>query len=194
VEGSPLVFVLLGIAFAAVGVHLVLFARRRAAVLRRFAQSRGLRFEARDDGSLEQQLGRAFGIEDPGCARAFGQIRDIVCLPQGKVFRAVELSDLNRHASVESPHHARAAVLFPGNPSWSGIFHVSGDLAVHQRHPQERGAADVGIRRLFEQAGVAAPPHPLSLTFMRVTPTRRSGCSPPRARSRRSVSSWASTR
>ncbi len=166
-EGSPLVFVLLGVAFAAVGIHLVVYSRRRAAVLRRFARSRGLRFEARDDGSLERQLDRAFGIEDPGCARAFGQIRDIVSLPNAKLFRAVELSDLNPHASVESSHHARAAVLFPGHPTWSVILHVTADLAVHQRHPRERGEADVGLRRLFEQAGVAAPPHPLSLTFMR---------------------------
>lgn len=166
-QGNPVVFVLLGVAFAAVGVHLFVYSRRRAAVLRRFAQSRGLPFEERDDGSLERHLDRAFGIEDPGCARAFGQMSDIVSLPQGKLFRAVELIDLNPHASVQSPHQARAAVLFPGAPEWSGIFHVTSDLAVRQRYPRERGPAHVGMPRLFEQAGAAAPPHPLCLTFMR---------------------------
>jgi hypothetical protein len=87
-------------------------------------------------------------------------------LPQGKLFRAVELIDLNPHASVEASHHARAAVLFPGAPEWSGIFHVTSDLAVHQRYPRERGPAAVGIPRLFERVGAAAPPHTLSLTFM----------------------------
>jgi hypothetical protein len=87
-------------------------------------------------------------------------------LPQGKLFRAVELLDLNPHASVESSHHARALVLFPGAPEWSGIFHVTSDLAVHQRYPGERGPAAVGILRLFEQVGAAAPPHTLSLSFM----------------------------
>jgi hypothetical protein len=167
VEGSPLVFALLGVAFAGVSVHLIVYARRRGALLRRFAQSRGLHLEARDDGSLEHQLCRAFEIEDSGCARSFGQIRDIVSLPQGVLFRVVELSDLNPHASVESSHHARAAVLFSGDPGWSGIFHVSADLGVHQRYPRERGAAEIGVRGLFEQAGIAPPPHTLSLTFMR---------------------------
>lgn len=167
VNGDVLVFVLLGVAFAGVGLHLVVYSRRRAAVFRRFADARGYRHSDRDDGSLERQLDRTFAIEEAGCARAFSQVRDIVHLPNGTLFRAVELLDLNPRASVESPHHARAAVIFPGAPEWSGVFLVAPNLAVHQRYPRERDPVTAQIPELLRQLGIAAPTHPLSLTFMR---------------------------
>lgn len=166
-HGDHLVFVFLGVAFAAVGLHLAVYSRRRSGVFRRFAAARGYPHTERDDGSLERQLDRAFEISEPGCARAFSQVRDIVCLPIGKLFRAVELIDLNPHASAESPHHARAAVVFPGTPEWSGVFHVTSDLRVHQRYPREPDPATDRLPGLLRQVGIALPPHPLSLTFMR---------------------------
>lgn len=166
-DRDSLVFILLGVAFAAVGVHLVVYSRRRAGVVRAFAESRGYPYDDRDDGSLELQLERTFGIEDAGCARAFSQLRDIVCLPRGRLFRAVELMDLNPHGSVHDPHHARAAVIFPAEPEWSGVFAVTSDLSVHQRYPRENGPATAQLPRLFRQAGISSPPQPLSLTFMR---------------------------
>ncbi len=167
VDANLLVFILLGAAFAAVGLHLVVYSRRRAGVVRRFAESRGYSHADRDDGSLEHQLERAFEIENAGCARAFSQVRDIVCLPSGKLFRAVELIDLNPHASVDSPHHARVAVVFPCAPECSGVFYVASDLVVHQQYPQKRDPATARLSDLFPEAGLASPPYPLSLTFMR---------------------------
>ena len=166
-NGDPLVFILLGAAFAAVGLHLVVYSRRRSRVVRRFADTRGYPHRERDDGSLGRQLERAFEIEEPGCARAFSQVRDIVCLPIGTLFRVVELIDLNPRASVQSPHHARTAVIFPGTPEWSGVFHVTSDLEVHQRYPREPGPATARLPNLLQHVGIASPRHPLSLTFMR---------------------------
>ena len=166
-NSDSLVLILLGVAFAAVGLHLVVYSRRRSRVVRRFAETRGYPHRERDDGSLERQLERAFEINEPGCARAFSQIRDIVCLPIGKLFRVVELIDLNPRASVQSPHHTRAAVLFPGTPEWSGVFHVTSALGVHQRYPREPDPATARLPDLLQEVGITSPPHPLSLTFMR---------------------------
>ncbi|MGH7314448.1 MAG: hypothetical protein ACREJV_14835, partial [Candidatus Rokuibacteriota bacterium] len=105
------IFVILGIAFVAVGLHLILYSKRRAAAIRRFAESQGCTYKARDDGTLENQLGNAFGIGESGYIRTFGQVRDIVSLPNGTIFRAVELMDLNPHAAAVNSHHARAAVI-----------------------------------------------------------------------------------
>lgn len=167
VDNNLLLFAGLGGAFAAVGIHLALYSRRKTRLFKRFAQSRGYRYRDRDDGSLEAQLGRVFEIEDFGCTRVFGQVRDVVSLPSGTLFRAVELLDLNPHAQTENPHHARAAVLFSCAAEWSGIFVVTSDLAVRQQHPRGGGPAADAVATLFEQAGGGAPPHPLSLTFMR---------------------------
>jgi hypothetical protein len=167
VNRNLLVLIVLGIAFSAVGLHLVIYSRRRAGVLRQFAQSRGYPYADRDDGSLELHLEGSFKIQEPGCARAFSQVRDIVALPSGKLFRAVELIDLNPYASVESPHHARAAVVFPGIPGWSGVFYITSDLAVHQRYPRECDLAATRLSQLLRQAGIGSPSHPLSLTLMR---------------------------
>ena len=166
-DANSLVFILLGVAFAAVGLHLVFYSRRQAGVIRKFAESRGYPHTDRDDGSLEDQLERAFEIEDAGCVRAFSQVRDIVCLPSGKLFRAVELIDLNPHASPDSPHHARVAVIFPCASERSGIFHIGSDLGVHQRYPREDDPVSARFPDLSPQVGIAPPPHPLSLTLMR---------------------------
>lgn len=166
-EGDLWVFVLLGVGFAAVGVHLVLYSRRRSGVVRRFAQSRGYGYEERDEGSLERQLDRAFGIEEPGVTRTFGQVRDIVSLPAGKLFRAVELLDLNPHGSRESSHQSRTAILFEGVPEWSGVFHVTPELGVQQRYPLGNDDETDRLRQLLEGVGVSSPPHALSLTFQR---------------------------
>lgn len=166
-NGDLLVFVVLGVAFAAVGLHLFFYSRRKAAVVRGFAQSRGCALMEKDDGSLEAELGRAFRIDDAGCVREFGQIRDVVSLPTATMFRAVELIDLNPHARAENTHHARAAVLFQGAPKWSGIFHVTPGLVAHQRYPLEARSAAEDVSGLFAESGMPAPPHALSITFMR---------------------------
>ncbi len=167
VDTDLLVFILFGVAFAAVGLHLVFYSRRQAGIIRKFAESRGYPHTDRDDGSLEDQLDRAFEIEDPGCVRTFGQVRDIVSLPSCKLFRAVELIDLNPHASADSSHHARVAVVFPCTSERSGIFCIGSDLDVRQRYPRDCDDAPARLSDLFPQAGIASPPHPLSLTLMR---------------------------
>jgi Trk-type K+ transport system membrane component len=166
-NSNLVVFVILGIAFAAVGVHLVLYSKHRTEIIRRFAEARGFVFTARADSTLVSQLEKAFDIEEAGCVRTFDQVRDVVSLPSGTIFRAVELLDLNPHASAVNPHHPRAAVMFSTQPEWFGIFHVTSDLAVLQRYPLEERSAAEDVRRYIQEAGMSPPPHPLSLTLMR---------------------------
>lgn len=161
-----IVFIILGIAFVAVALHLVLYSRRRSATLRRFADLHGYPYEVQDNGTLERQLGNAFGIQESQCARAFGQVGDIVSFPDGIIFNAVELLDLNPHGSAANSHHPRTAVLFSVSSKWFGIFHVTPGGLVHARYPQ--GAAEEGkaVQEFVQRVKMAKPPCPMSLTLM----------------------------
>lgn len=166
-EGNPLVFVLLGAAFAAVGVHLFFWSRRQSRKLKAFARSRGLPYQARDDGRLEADLNAAMALDEPGLARTFGRVRDVIALEDGAtLFRATELLDLNPWGEAETSHHARTAVFFDAPDAPSGIFSIRPDREVRQRHPRD-GADSEAVRALLERLGVPRPPCALSLTFMR---------------------------
>lgn len=167
VRGDSLVFVLLGMAFAAVGVHLFFYSRRRASLVRDFARSRGYSWQARDDGSLEADLQRSFRLEQSGCVRAFDRPRDIVSVPGGTLFPAIELLDLNPYASVYDSHHARVAIALPDAPPWEGIFLVMPDMEIRQRFPLDGPRNEARTLALLEQEQVPPPPRPLSITFMR---------------------------
>lgn len=166
-HGNMWVFVILGVAFAAVGVHLVLWSRRQSSRIENFARSHGLGYEARDSaGHLEREVNSCVALEEPGLARAFDRFRDLVSLNGGKLFRAVELLDLNPWGDTENTHQARTAVFFDAPHYPAGIFSVTPTLAVEQRYPRNQSAANQ-VRALLERASVRPPPCPLSLTLMR---------------------------
>ena len=165
-EGNPLVFILLGAAFAAVGVHLFFWSRRQSRKFKVFARSRGLTYRPRDDGRLETDLNAALALEEPGLARTFGQVRDVVKLDGSTLFRAAELLDLNPWAEAETSHHARTAVFFDAPDAPSDIFSITPDLDVRQRYPREGDSAGE-VRALLGRQGIPRPPCTLSLTFVR---------------------------
>lgn len=159
------VFVYLGIAFAAVGVHLFFYSKRQHRCIRRFASAEGYAYRTRDDGSLARRLDEAFGIAEGGCARAFERIRDVVALSGGEIFRCVELLDLTSYASVQNPRHARVAVRISAPSELHGIFHITSEFGVHQRYPTGSQSAAPHVQRYLVSANIAHPPHPISLSF-----------------------------
>lgn len=161
-----LVFVILTAAFVAVGIHLFLWSRRVTGRIRRFAGARGLKYEARDRGSLEARVNTAVALDESGLTRRFGQVGDLVRLPGGVLFRAVEFRDLNPHASSGYGQHARTAVLFDAPAAPAGIFSVTPLLEVRQEYPFNQSSAGA-LQAYVQQARLPRPPAPLSLTFMR---------------------------
>lgn len=162
---SSLILVIAGIAAVAAGARVVQYSRRRREVVRTLARRRGVPCVPRDDGSVEASLERRFGIADSGCARSFGQVRDIVALPEGTLLRMVELLDLNPYGSVQSPHNARVAMTFAAAPDVTGIFLVAPDLSIRQVHPLGHDDARGPLRVLLSGVGLPPPPHPLCLTL-----------------------------
>ena len=165
-SGNLLVFVILGVAFAGVGIHLLLWTRRRARQLRRFAEARGFGYRSRDDGRLERDLNALVAIDEPGMGRAFGRVRDLVSVGDATLFRATEAVDLVPWGEPQNSHHARTGIVFPAGLDSEGVFGLLPDGRIDQRYP--RGDACVpGLRSTLERAGVASPPCPLSLTVGR---------------------------
>lgn len=165
-EGNMLVFVVLGVAFAATGVHLFLWSRRQSGSLKRFAESKGLVYRSRDVEELERRVNECVALEEEGLTRTFGQFSDIVTIGNGKMFRAVELRDLNPWGKTEYANQARVAVMFPVACGFSGIFSISPALVVRQLYPETPSSTEE-VRSMVERTRAGAPPCMLSLTLMR---------------------------
>lgn len=166
VEGNMLVFAILGAAFAGVGIHLFAWSRRRAGVLRQFAESRGLVYRAEDVERLEQQVNRCVALDEPNMVRSFGQVGDVVTVGDGRLFRAVELLDLSPWGRSEYVNQSRTAMTFPFPCPFQGVFTVSPNMSVHQRYPESPLNAD-RLKTVLKEARAPAPPCTLSLTLMR---------------------------
>jgi hypothetical protein len=164
-DNNVLVFSILGVAFVAVGVHLILYARRVSRRLRRYADSHGLIWHARDREDLESQINETFDLPETGLVQNFGRVRDVIRFDAGTLFRATELLDLTPHGSATNPHSSRVAVLFDLAGAPEGIFMVSPSLEVRQRYPLEGRDETQRVAGLFRSPGVPAPPHPLALSL-----------------------------
>lgn len=161
-----LVFVVLTAVFAAVSIHLFLWSRRVTGRIRRFASARGLKYEARDSGAFEARLNAAVALDESGLTRRFGQVGDLVRVPGGVLFRAVEFRDLNPHASSAYGQRPRTAVLFDAPAAPAGIFSVTPLFEVWQEYPLNQSSASA-LQAYVQQSRLPRPPAPLSLTFMR---------------------------
>ena len=95
--------------FIAVGVYLIIYSKKRKAMLKGFAQEKGLQYAHDDQGRLETELNQKLAVEETGLVRSFMKIRDIVTDGEISIFRCIELLDLNPHRNPE------------GRPS-SGVF------------------------------------------------------------------------
>ena len=164
-DDNVLVFSILGVAFAAVGVHLYFYSRRLSRRIRNYAARHGLDYHAADRDNLETRLNETFDLPETGLVQNFGRIKDVVHFDGGVLFRTVELLDLNPYASASNPHNARAAVLFDCSGGPEGIFSISPTLEVRQRYPLEGEDKTNKVAELFRGAGAERLPHPLSISL-----------------------------
>ncbi|MHC4415353.1 MAG: hypothetical protein ACYS0G_08725 [Planctomycetota bacterium] len=163
-----LVFAILVPLFAFIAIWLLVYARKRSALIRRYATARGLIWRQADDGTLERQLDDAFRLEDRALARAFSRVRDIVADDGLLLFRVTELLDLNPHGSSQNSHFGRIAVLFDAPAGPFLFFNAVNRTQNLNLYP---ASGDLEANRFFEALGpllaTNPPRHTLSITVMR---------------------------
>ena len=98
--------------FAAVGLYLLWYSRRKKKILEAFAGAQQLPFSPELEAELQATLDRCFPLQDSGLIRSFGQLSSIIDAGPVRMFSAVELLDLNPHAQASSTHFSRIAALF----------------------------------------------------------------------------------
>lgn len=97
--------------FLSVCAYLIWFARRRRKMLETFATAH--RFDVRPDleDDVQNVLDDCFSLHENGLVRSFGQISSVVDGGAIRLFRSVELLDLNPAGTSQSTHLPRIAAL-----------------------------------------------------------------------------------
>jgi hypothetical protein len=120
-------------AFAAVGLYLVWYSRRRKQMLEAFARTHQFLLRPERIDELQADLDRCFTLKDEALLRSFGQLSTPVDAERIWIFRAVELLDLNPHAQSSSTHFSRIIVLFDVAASYNEFFVLDKSGQAQQR-------------------------------------------------------------
>lgn len=164
---SALVWWILVPAFAAVGLYLLWFARRRGRMLATFAEAHGHRPAPERTEEVQRTLDGAFALEEKGLVRSFGQLASVVEAGPILVFRAVELLDLSPHGQSQSTHFSRIAAFFEVKEHLDAFFLLDRSGQVRPLLPGGSApASEVAAlaRRLASEGGAR---HALSITLAR---------------------------
>jgi hypothetical protein len=165
-DSGALVWWILVPVFAAVGLYLIWYSRRRKKMLEAFARMHRLRERPDRVEDTQQTLDRCFSLTEKAMARSFGQLSSLIDGGPVRLFRVVELLDLDPHARSYSTHFSRIAALFEVPAALDAFFVLDGSRQVHPRAgspPPDPEVAAV-VRRIV-RSGPAR--HPLSVTLAR---------------------------
>jgi hypothetical protein len=121
-EGSMLVWWILVPLFAVVALYLIWYSRRRKRMLEAFAVNRNLSVRPELEKDLQETLDKCFSLEGDGIVRSFGRVSSVVDGGSIRLFRTVELLDLNPHGTSQSTHFTRTAALFDVSPDYTECF------------------------------------------------------------------------
>ena len=159
------VFMIVVPIFALVGIWLLIYSRKRSSLLKDFARRRGLTYQGADEGSCEQILSQAFGLEAP-LARGFSGVRDIVSDHEISIFRVTELLDLSPYGISQNIHYGRIAVLLDAPKEPDLFFMVEKQSKYSSIDPPEKNLrADKHFPALQKVIDLHPPPHNLSVTM-----------------------------
>ncbi len=165
-EGSgALVMWILVPLFAAVGLYLLWYSRRRKKMLEAFADAHRLRIRPEHEEELQKTLDSCFSLKDQNLVRSFAQLS---CLIDGGsiwLFRAVELLDLNPHAQSYSTHFPRIAAIFDVSTDHDEFFMLDKSMQARQRRPGSNAASPEVIEITKRIATSSKARHPLSVTL-----------------------------
>ncbi len=164
---GALVFWILVPLFAAVGLYLIWYSRRRKKMLETFADTHHLRLRPEHKGELEKRLEDCFSLKEENLVRSFGQLASLIDGGSIWLFRAVELLDLNPHAQSYSTHFPRIAALFDVSSDRDEFFFLDKGMQARSMRPwahtpnREVVMITKGIAESFNAR------HPLSVTLAR---------------------------
>lgn len=167
-EGSDaVVFWILFPVFAAVGLYLFWYSRRRKKMLEAFAKMHNLRIRPEYKEDLQKTLDTCFSLGDTSLERSFGQLASLVDGGSIWLFRAVELLDLNPHAQSSSTHFPRIAALFDHSTEHEEFFVLDKSMQTRQRLPGSK-SPDIKVTEIAKRTAISCKArHPLSVTVTR---------------------------
>ena len=170
-SNDPRVFFILVPIFAAVGVYLVVYNRKKSALFRDFSSSKGLQYQKRDDGYIEKALTEQLKIEEPNYVRAISGVKDIIRHGEIIIFRCTELLDLYKYGNPQTTHFPRVALSFD-TPQDASLFFVLYPKTGEYKscYPPDK---NLNEDKYFQNTKSALqdfpPPHPVTITLSRST-------------------------
>jgi hypothetical protein len=166
-NNDPRVFFILIPIFAAVGVYLVVYNRKKSALFKDFSSSRGLQYQKRDDGQIENALTEKLKIEEPNYVRAISGVKDIIRYGEILIFRCTELLDLYKYGNPQTTHFPRVALSFNA-PQGASLFFIfypkTGQYK--SRYPTDKNLnEDKYFQNIKSVLQDFPPPHPVTITL-----------------------------
>ncbi len=165
-QGDVRVFWILIPLLMAVGIHLLVYGRKRRAMLKEFSEQMGLRYIPVDSGEMESYLNQKLEIPEKGLIRKIMRIKDIVSDETVRIFRCIELLDLNPYRTTSCPHqnHIVLALKVPFDINLFFIREKSGEYV--SCYPKGKNLLEdvyfPSIKKVIESH---VPLHRLSVTF-----------------------------
>jgi hypothetical protein len=162
-----LVFWILGPLFAALGLYLLWYSRRRRRMLEAFAGKHRLRIQPGYREKLQETLDGAFSLEGEGLVRSLSQLSSIVDGGSVRIFRTIELLDLNPYAQSYTTHYNRIAALFEIPAGHDEFFLLDKSMQASRMLPGAGTPAPEVVDLARRAAVSCSARHPLSVTLAR---------------------------
>jgi hypothetical protein len=153
--------------FLAVGLHLILYSRRRKKMLASFAKTHQLNIRPEREKELQGVLDTCFSSEDAEMLRTFGQLSSLVEGESIFLFRTVEVLDIKPHIQSYDTHFARIVALFDVSADYDEFFLLDKSLRAMKRRPEYKDS-DPKIIEISKQVTASCEGrHTLSITLRR---------------------------
>jgi hypothetical protein len=167
-SSDSLVFWILIPLFLAIGVHLILYTRRRRKMLETFARAQHLRIRPERRQEIEDALNRCFSLEQPGLTRHFGPLSSLIDGGATWIFRAAELLDLDPYGSPSTTNFYRIAAFFPVAGSVQDQFFLLDKHMRPHRMGSDKSPLNPEIVEMTKHIWRnCSARHPLSITLAR---------------------------
>jgi hypothetical protein len=152
-------------AFVAVGIHLLLYARRRKKMLRDFARRHLLTVSEDYREHVQDILDRCFQLEQSGLVRSFSRISEVVQADGVWIFRAIELLRLRPSGNSRRDYSNRLAAVFAVDSSHQEFFLLDRSGQAVSRVPGAQ-PPDAAVTEVVQEAVRSCDAkHPLSVTL-----------------------------
>jgi len=153
--------------FIAVGIHLILYSRRRKKMLELFAKKHQLNIRPEREKEVQGVLDACFSSEDAEMLRTFGQLSSLVEGEAVFLFRTVELLDIKPHIKSYDTHFARIVALFDVSADYDEFFLLDKSLRAMKRRPESKDPDPKIIEISKQIAASCEGRHTLSITLGR---------------------------